>query len=144
MDKAERQQKILDLIKAKRVSSQGELVALLEKKGIASTQASVSRDLADLGVVKEGGAYRPPALRPGQSAIVDRLTVDKAGDNLVVVRTGPGMAQTVAVHLDRTKIPGLVGTIAGDDTIFLAIASRDDQNNVIRKVLSLFRDGPGS
>ena len=139
MDKAKRQQKISEILRAKRVANQAELVAELEKRGIECTQASVSRDLADLGVVKVEGAYRTPQLEAGQSALVDRLTVDKCGDHLIVVRTGPAHAMTAALYIDRAKITGIVGTIAGDDTIFIAVRSLQDQNAVIKRIFAVFK-----
>ncbi len=143
MDKRARQQKIADLIRAKRVVNQAALVTELKKKGVDSTQASVSRDLDELGVVKVEGAYRLPQVEAGQSNLVDRLTVDRAGDNLIVVRTGPGHAQMAALHIDKAKISGIIGTVAGDDTIFIAVRSRDDQNKVIKKIFTLFNQGGG-
>ncbi len=141
MDKKRRQQKIADVIRAKRMANQTELVAELKRKGIVSTQASVSRDLGELGVVKVDGAYKLPQVEAGQSSLVDRLTVDRAGDNLIVVRTGPGHAQMAALHIDKAKMAGIIGTVAGDDTIFIAVRSREDQNKVVRKVFTLFNQG---
>ncbi|MBM4252068.1 MAG: ArgR family transcriptional regulator [Deltaproteobacteria bacterium] len=139
MDKATRQRKITEIIRRSPVRNQSELVALLTKAGIESTQASVSRDLSDMGVVKVDGVYRAPQLEPGQSQLVDHLAAEKIGDHLIVVRTGPGHAQAVALHLDRAKLTGVAGTIAGDDTIFIALRSRDDQSKVMRKIFSIFK-----
>ncbi len=100
------------------------------------TQSSVSRDITALQLVKFDGAYRRPA--PG-SRVVDPderriaegvLTVDPAGDALVVLHTPPGEANRVAVAIDRLAWPDVVGTIAGDDTIFLAVKERDSQRRV--------------
>jgi transcriptional regulator of arginine metabolism len=139
MGKTERQQKIADVIRAKRIRSQAELVQELERRGVTSTQASVSRDLSELGVVKVGGVYKLPQVEPGQSSLVDRLAVDRAGDHLLVVSTGPGHAPIAALKIDKAKIAGIVGTIAGDDTIFVAVRGRKDQSKVTRKILSLFQ-----
>ena len=138
MDKKSRQNRIAAVIRAKRIVNQTELVTELKKKGVASTQASVSRDLNELGVVKVEGAYRLPQVEPGQSNLVDRLTVDRAGDNLIIVRTGPGHAQMAAHHIDKAKTGGIIGTVAGDDTIFIAVRGGDEQQRVVRKVFTLF------
>ena len=141
MDKHQRQRKILDILRAKRLGNQADLVAELERRGVVCTQASVSRDLAELGVVKVDGAYKPPQLEAGQSPLVDRLTAECAGDALVVVRTGPGGAQRAALIIDKARLTGVVGTVAGDDTIFVAVRGKDDQTKAIRRILSLFQ-GP--
>ena len=128
----------MQLICNHRLGSQQDLVRELEALGVTCTQASVSRDLAELGVLKIDGIYRMPETQKGQSGLVGSLTAEKAGDNLIVIRTGPGMAQAAALIIDRTKVQGLIGTVAGDDTIFLAVRSREDQNSVIRQVFALF------
>lgn len=139
MDKHQRQSKIVDIIRAKRIGNQGDLVDELTKKGFDVTQASVSRDLAELGAVKAEGAYRLPEVKPGSSPLVDRLKIDRAGDNLIVVRTGPGHAQMAALHIDKARIGGIVGTIAGDDTIFIAVKSKADHGAVTKKLVTLFQ-----
>ena len=139
MDKATRQRKITEIIRRGSVRNQSELVAHLEKAGVESTQASVSRDLNEMGVVKVEGVYRAPQLEPGQSQLVDHLAAEKIGDNLIVVRTAPGHAQAVALHLDRAKLQGVAGTIAGDDTIFIALRTREDQSKVMRRIFSIFK-----
>ncbi len=128
----------MQLICNHRLGSQQDLVRELEALGVTCTQASVSRDLAELGVLKIDGIYRMPETQKGQSGLVGTLTAEKAGDNLIVIRTGPGMAQAAALIIDRTKVQGLIGTVAGDDTIFLAVRSREDQHSVIRQVFALF------
>ena len=88
--------------------------------------------------MKVDGAYRAPQLESGQSTLVDRLTVTPSGDNLIVVRTGPGDAQRAGLHIDRAKLTGVVGTVAGDDTLFVAVRGADDQTKVMRRILELF------
>jgi transcriptional regulator of arginine metabolism len=139
MDKQSRQQKIAEIIRHAKVRNQSELVTQLTKAGVESTQASVSRDLAEMGVVKVDGVYRAPQLEPGQSPLVDHLSAEKIGDHLIVLRTGPGHAQSAALHLDRAKLQGVAGTIAGDDTIFIALRSREDQSKVMRKIFTIFK-----
>src|ERR1700728_2300244 len=133
--KNRRQHLIAGLLADHPITSQSQLVELLDAAGIESTQATVSRDLEDLGAVKvrmpgvERLVYAIAELPKDQIAPLDHLrrvlgewVVDLAvSGNLVVVRTPPGSAHVVASALDRTKIEGLLGTGAGDDTV-LAIA----------------------
>ncbi len=130
MSKVQRQQAIARLIEQQQVTNQPQLVELLAGDGIAATQATVSRDLEDLGAVKvrvPGGAtvYAVPEFAPERLAPVDQLRrvmgewvaeVTHSG-NLVVVRTPPGCAHVVASALDRSGVDGLLGTVAGDDTM---------------------------
>lgn len=134
--KAQRQHKISQLLEEQAVTSQGQLVDLLGGKGVNATQATVSRDLDELGAIKvrvPGGAtvYAIPELPADQLAPSDHLRrvlgewlveVSRSGD-LVVMRTPPGSAHTVANALDRSGLEGLLGTVAGDDTL-LAIAKQ--------------------
>ncbi len=130
--KTQRQRLIGDWLRAQKVGSQEELVARLGLAGIAATQATVSRDLDELGAVKlrRDGAIRyvlPEASAPGPSAAaLDRLLADWVTDiidanGLVVLKTPPGSANLVANALDAAAIEGVAGTIAGDDTIFIAL-----------------------
>jgi transcriptional regulator of arginine metabolism len=135
--KVQRQQLIAKLVGQHNVSNQPQLVDLLATEGIVATQATVSRDLDDLGAVKvrvPGGdsVYAIPDYEPARLAPHDQLRrvmgewvaeVDHSG-NLVVVRTPPGCAHVVASALDRSGMTGLLGTVAGDDTM-LCIATED-------------------
>lgn len=137
MDKEKRQQKLLSLIRAKPVSTQGELAAQLERAGFAATQSSISRDLEELGVVKQRGRYVVPTATAGAAAR-GLVSLDVAGDALVVARCEPGLASAVAVQIDGAAIKEIVGTIAGEDTIFVAVAERKAQRAVIKKIWELF------
>ena len=130
--KSQRQRLIGDWLRDAKVGSQEELVARLGLAGIAATQATVSRDLDELGAVKlrRDGAIRyalPDAAAPTQSAaMLDRLLADWVTDifeanGLVVLKTPPGSANLVANALDTAALDGVAGTIAGDDTIFIAL-----------------------
>ena len=136
MNKRERQQKILDLIRAKPVGTQADLRALLESAGVAATQSSVSRDLEELGVVKQHGHYTLP--RANGSASRGLLSLDHAGDSLIVARTLPGLASAVAVEIDAAAIPEVVGTIAGEDTIFIAVRDTKSQRSAVKEIWQLF------
>jgi transcriptional regulator of arginine metabolism len=133
MNKRDRQQKILSLIHATAVGTQEDLRALLEQSGVPATQSSVSRDLEELGVVKHHGHYTLP--RTNGAAARGLLSLDHAGESLVIARTVPGLASAVAVEIDAATIPEIVGTIAGEDTIFIAVR---DQRSTIKKVWKLF------
>src|SRR5688572_32029969 len=136
MNKRDRQQRILSLIRSKPIGKQEELRALLERAGVPATQSSVSRDLEELGVVKHHGHYTVP--RANGAAARGLLSLDMAGESLVVARTEPGMASAVAVNIDGAAIEEIVGTIAGEDTIFIAVNDRKAQRAVIKKIWELF------
>lgn len=136
MNKRTRQQKILSLIQAKPIGTQEDLRALLEKTGVPATQSSVSRDLEELGIVKHHGHYTLP--RADGAAARGLLSLDQAGDNLVIARTLPGLASAVAVDIDAAAIEEVVGTIAGEDTIFIAVRDAKAQRQTIKQIWELF------
>jgi transcriptional regulator of arginine metabolism len=136
MKKRERQQKILDLIRAKPIGTQEDLRALLEHAGVAATQSSVSRDLEELGVVKHHGHYTLP--RTNGNGARGLLSLDHAGDNLIIARTFPGLASAVAVDIDGAAISEVVGTIAGEDTIFIAVRDAKAQKTAVKEIWKLF------
>ncbi len=136
--KVQRQTLIIRLVGDHQVTSQPELIELLAREGIDATQATVSRDLDDIGAVKvrvPGGntVYAIPEFAPDRIAPVDQLRrvmgewvaeVAVSG-NIVVLRTPPGCAHVVASALDRSRVDGLLGTVAGDDTL-MCISSKPD------------------
>lgn len=136
MNKKQRQQKILSLIRAKPVGTQEDLRSLLEKTGVPATQSSVSRDLEELGVVKHHGHYT--LLRTNGVAVRGLLSLDQAGESLVIARTVPGLASGVAVEIDAAAIPEIVGTIAGEDTIFIAVRDAKSQRAAMKGIWGLF------
>jgi transcriptional regulator of arginine metabolism len=136
MNKRDRQQKILSLIQAKPIGTQEDLRALLDRAGVPATQSSVSRDLEELGVVKHHGHYTLPRANGG--AVRGLLSLDHAGDSLVIARTVPGLASAVAVEIDAAAISDIVGTIAGEDTIFIAVRDAKSQRTAIKAVWKLF------
>jgi transcriptional regulator of arginine metabolism len=133
--KSERQHRIGQLLGRHEVTNQSQLVDLLAGEGIHATQATVSRDLEDLGAVKvriPGGetVYAIPDFEPERIAPEDHLKrmlhewvveVHHSGP-IVVLRTPPGCAHVVGSAIDRSGLPGLIGTVAGDDTL-LCVAS---------------------
>jgi transcriptional regulator of arginine metabolism len=138
MHKDTRQKKILSLIRAKRIGTQGELKELLERTGVEATQSSVSRDLLELGIVKHHGHYTLPQASNGAGSRRGLLSLDTAGDSLVVAKCEPGLASAVAVEIDRAAFAEIVGTIAGEDTVFIAVADRKDQRAIVKKVWEIF------
>jgi transcriptional regulator of arginine metabolism len=137
MDKEYRQRKLLNLIRVKPVGTQGELAAHLARAGVTATQSSVSRDLEELGIIKRAGRYMLPRPTNGASAR-GLLSLDAAGDALVVAKCEPGLASAVAVEIDGAALPEIVGTIAGEDTIFIAVTERKVQRTAIKKIWALF------
>ena len=137
--KGQRQRMIAGWLRGEGIASQDELAARLATSGIAATQATVSRDLEELGAIKlrRDGAVRvrregamhyrlPEQIESGEAGRLDRLLADwvteiVAAGNLVVLKTPPGSANLVANALDAADLPEVAGTIAGDDTIFLAL-----------------------
>lgn len=137
MQKETRQKKILSLIRARRIGTQEELTALLERAGMVATQSSVSRDLLELGIVKHHGHYALPQAQNG-AAVRGLLSLETAGDVLIVARCEPGMASAVAVEIDRAALAEVAGTIAGEDTIFIAVAEHKAQRAVVKKIWEIF------
>jgi transcriptional regulator of arginine metabolism len=161
--KAARHQRIVGLLAQTRVRSQGELAHLLAADGFAVTQATLSRDLDELGAVKvrdahgtlcyavpgEGGDPTPRPV-PDEPGAVDALrrrcedllvSVDSSA-NIVILRTPPGGAQYLASTIDHTVLPDVIGTVAGDDTILLVTRDPCGGAEVAAQLLAL-ADGPG-
>ncbi|HYT50492.1 MAG TPA: hypothetical protein VEL78_08880 [Pyrinomonadaceae bacterium] len=136
MLKQERQRKILNLIRAKPIGTQEALRAHLERAGVPATQSSVSRDLEELGIVKHHGKYALPHVN-GDSAR-GLLSLEIAGDILIVAKCLPGRASAVAVEIDDAAIPEIVGTLAGEDTIFIATRDQKSQRAAMKKIWELF------
>jgi transcriptional regulator of arginine metabolism len=142
-DRRKRHLKILELISTRPVRTQEELADALTALGWEVTQSSVSRDIAALRLVKVDGAYRRPPARaarsdPDEQRVSDGvLTIETAGDALAVVHTPPGEANHVAVALDRLAWPEVIGTLAGDDTIFIAVKDLRSLRRVVREIRRL-------
>jgi transcriptional regulator of arginine metabolism len=128
--KARRQDLILELIDREPLHSQEQLRRRLRQRGFAATQATISRDIKDLGLVKRAGdgAYQRPGADHASPDTVQNALEHAAAEflrhvvrvqQLVVVRTGTGQAQPLALAIDRARLPEAVGTIAGDDTILV-------------------------
>lgn len=132
----ERRLAIVKLLRDNAIERQSELVELLRSEGYVATQSSVSRDLKDMGAVKVKNGYSLPEDRAGGNG--DSLKqvaefvreVRAAGPNLLVVTTAIGAAQRVALTLDRISWPEVVGTLSGDDTVFIATSTAAQQRRL--------------
>jgi transcriptional regulator of arginine metabolism len=141
----ERQAAILRIVKTKIVGDQTELMQLLHAAGHAVTQSSVSRDLRELKIAKVDGRYQLPpeeVLRvAGDFAALGRfvMSITTAGPNLTVVKTTIGGAQSIAVVIDRADWPDVVGTVCGDDTLFIATADAAAQRQLVKRLREKFQ-----
>ena len=140
----ERRSAIVKILREQAVGRQADLVRLLRRHGHEATQSSVSRDLRELGVHKAGDRY---ILAEAVESVNDDFgalsgfvrEVRAAGPSLTVVRTTIGAAQSVAVAVDRAQWPEVVGTISGDDTIFVATAGSREQQKLLQRLHTIFR-----
>jgi transcriptional regulator of arginine metabolism len=147
--KARRQELIRDIVQREPIRSQDQLRRRVKAEGYDVTQATLSRDIREIGLVKGGadGAYQAPGEASANSSAVTTLLqravaeylarVDQV-EQLLVLRTGPGQAQLLAVALDRARLPEVVGTVAGDDTI-LVIAPDSRRARALVKRLEDFK-----
>lgn len=120
--KSRRQAAILDLVQREPVHTQHELAEALARFGLAATQATVSRDIQELRLVRTPDGYRPSmATAVFREHVLDLTLVEF----LAVIRTGPGTANLVAYNIDEARLPGVAGTVAGDDTIIAVLSDRE-------------------
>lgn len=146
--KTQRQTAILDVIAKRAVATQAELKVLLKERGIEADQATLSRDIRELGLIKasdDGAHYRyapveavAPPVHPKASAILARLVrkIDFSG-NLLVVKTDPGEASPIGLALDRMGWSEVVGTVAGDDTLLVVVKEGVPARKLAKKILDL-------
>jgi transcriptional regulator of arginine metabolism len=145
MDNLYRRTQILNLLRTDPEVTQEELRRKLARHSIQVTQATVSRDLEELGLVKTRSGYRlpeaaaPPApVQPTLQVILKEFLREASqAANLVVLKTYPGNAHSVAAALDAQDWPGVVGTVAGDDTIFVAAGSIREAAQIRKKIRSI-------
>jgi transcriptional regulator of arginine metabolism len=117
--KAERHSAILELVNRGSAHTQQEIAAALARRGMRATQATISRDVQELGLVRSGAGYRSSA------ALVRELVLSvEVVEPMAVIRTPPGTANLVAKRIDDAALPGIAGTVAGDDTIIAVLRSR--------------------
>ncbi len=138
MEREERLQVLLELVIEGEFSTQESLVEALKERGVAVTQSSVSRDIRDLGLRKRSGIYIAPAeMLAGPSGLdmwAFATSVVAAGDHMVVIRSRPATAQALASEIDAARWPGVAGTIAGDDTVFIAVTSAVACKEIARRI----------
>ena len=148
MKKTYRQGPILNLIRKQEIHTQEELAQALEKLGIEVTQVTLSRDIRDLGLMKGQQGYREQeqAAAAGTEetgtlrwAVQEFVRDVRVAQNLIVLRTDLGSAQPVAIALDREAWPEIVGTLAGDDTVFVATPDAKQALKAKEKLLALLR-----
>ena len=143
--KGRRQALILELVDLESLRSQEELRRRLRRRGFEATQATISRDIKDLGLVKRSGdvAYQRPGASAASPAIALNALERAAAEflqsavrvqQLVVVRTGAGQAQSLAAAIDRARLAGAVGTVAGDDTILVVARDHRRASSLIKRL----------
>jgi transcriptional regulator of arginine metabolism len=143
--KARRQALIVELVDREAITSQEQLRQRLQQHGIETTQATLSRDIRDLGLVKRAadGAYRLAGAEDAalgrsedtlQRAVGEYLRQLERVDQLVVLKTDAGQAQPLAVALDRARLPEIVGTIGGDDTILVVCRSATEATTLVERL----------
>ncbi|MBE6859066.1 MAG: arginine repressor [Ruminococcus sp.] len=137
--KNSRHEAILEIIAEQPVTTQEQMIELLTERGYKATQATLSRDVQHLNLVKkrdEKGIYRYtlPAAAVMEKSLFEEavVSVDRAM-NIVVLKCRPGMAQGTCVAIDSVNHDGVVGTIAGDDTIFIVVRSEADAKKIVKK-----------
>jgi transcriptional regulator of arginine metabolism len=145
-ERTKRRQRLLELLQEGLAATQDEIVARLAKDGLRVTQATVSRDLEDLGAVRHRDGHRIVYTMPSSNGppvgfgrrMLAELVIDaQASQNLVVVRTFPGMAPTVGAVLDQAGVDGVLGTVAGDDTVLVVADERTGGKALARKIKRL-------
>ncbi len=139
---------IEQILRRHAVTSQSELLARLQERGIQVTQSSVSRDLREMGVIRVEGRYLPASALWGSEpqpaelkGVVSFIQETKsAGPNLLVIKTGAGLAAFVAIAIDHAAWAEVTGTVAGDDTIFLATAGAHQQKVVVARITAAIKE----
>jgi len=144
ISKKVRQARILEIIRGHSVESQERLSALLRDDGAEVAQTTISRDIRELGLVKVRGCYQAAAASPApsssgalKSVFAQFITRTDSAGNVVVIRTSSGNAHSVCVALDAAGWPEAVGTIAGDDTIFVLARDPDECGKLLKRIREL-------
>lgn len=147
--KGRRQSAILEIVDSEAITSQEQLRALLHARGFEATQATLSRDIRDLGLVKRAadGAYRRPDaadepadhLEDFEAAVNDYLRRRDRVEQLVVLKTDAGYSQPLAEAIDRARLPQTVGTIAGENTILVICRSAADAEAFVARLDDLVK-----
>ena len=142
--KNDRQGAIVTLVRDKVVRTQAEIIEGLRRKRIAVDQSTLSRDLTELRIRKSGGRYAMAPNRVEKEPRVDYAAAVRSfttcGPHLTVIHTGTGQAQPVALAIEHERDPAVAGTLAGDDTVFIATKSGRAQTVVLRRLITWFGD----
>ncbi len=141
MNKSFRQGQILKVVRKKEIFTQEELARELGASGIVTTQVTLSRDIRELGLVKTPSGYKqisPEKVRADLASIAEEYLQDiQVAQNLVVLRTSAGNANTIAIALDREGLDEVVGTVAGDDTVLIITPSNKEAESFRNRILEL-------
>ena len=141
LGKKARQARIVELVREKAVTSQQELARHLRMQGLRATQSTLSRDIREIGLVKARGSYQlspqstvVPGERLVRRAFRDLLVKVAGSGNIVMVKTPPGNGHSMGAVLDAAQWPEVLGTVAGDDTVFILLKSTRSGAKVIRRI----------
>ncbi|HEY3374195.1 MAG TPA: arginine repressor [Candidatus Aquicultor sp.] len=150
--KQDRLNTIRQIIDTTEISTQEELIAELEKRGFDVTQATVSRDISDLGlqkvrIIQEPGdlhsarqVYSLPEIERLRSLLTEFMSIIDRANNLIVIKTAPGMAQAIAAATDAVAWPDVLGTVGGDDTILIISRNSDVAAYMVKRLTTLSRE----
>jgi transcriptional regulator of arginine metabolism len=136
--KTERLQAIRQIIETKDISTQEDLMVELEKMGFEVTQATISRDISDLGLLKVRLVYSLPQIERLRSLLGEFMTSIERAENQVVLKTTPGTAQAVAAAIDAVQWPEVLGTVGGDDTILLITRGKAEAAEISERTEKLY------
>ena len=149
--KAKRQQKIIELIEKHDIETQDELAERLEKAGFVATQATISRDIREMKLTKmatPNGKQKYVVFKKQdydttmkyKRVLMDAITSIEIAQNIVVIKTVSGMAMAVAAAIDNLEIKGIVGSIAGDDTIMCVIKTNEEAKTVVAAIKKVAKE----
>jgi transcriptional regulator of arginine metabolism len=147
MSKRIRHKKILELVSTQRVQNQAQLQSMLEHEGLAVTQSTLSRDIKELNLVKGNDGYRTASsvqmLPTGRGALAEALVryLVRAivAQNLVLLKTAPGEAHPLAIALDHSEMPAILGTLAGDDTVLIVTSDSNAATALSQELVGMAR-----
>jgi transcriptional regulator of arginine metabolism len=141
ISKKARQGRILEIARKRQVGSQEELSSILRQEGVGVTQSTLSRDIRELGLVKVRGSYQSPGDLPSipsndavRRAFEQFVIQTGVSGNIVMIKTSPGNAHSIGVVLDAAQWPEVMGTVAGDDTVFVLLRNGQLGKRVMERI----------
>jgi transcriptional regulator of arginine metabolism len=144
MNKSFRQGQILQIVRTKGIYTQEELARELGERGVQTTQVTLSRDMREIGLVKTADGYRQLAAEKGgpelATVVDDHMQDIRVAQNLVVLKTSPGNASSLAIAIDRQEMDEVVGTVAGDDTVLVIAPDQEAAERLRQKMLAFISD----